>query len=100
MMNRTRRGRRMLVGAAGSMAALLAACSEVPGKGAEDPFLSKYEMGIARTLSPVPPVPAEPTNRVADLPEARALGQQWFFDARFSGPLVDPANIDLAAGGN
>ena len=33
-------------------------------------------------------VPPDPTNAVADDPLAAALGQQFFFDARFSGPLA------------
>lgn len=33
-------------------------------------------------------VPADPTNRVADDPAAAHLGQQIFFDARFSGPII------------
>jgi len=33
-------------------------------------------------------LPPDPTNAVADNPAAAALGQQFFFDARFSGPLV------------
>lgn len=100
MMTRKTWGRWAAIGAAAGVAVALSACSEVPGKSAEGPFLSKYELGVARSLSPVPVLPADPTNRVADNPEARALGQQFFFDARFSGPLVDPANIDAAAGGN
>jgi cytochrome c peroxidase len=39
------------------------------------------------TLSPLPDVPADPTNAVADLPAAAVLGQKLFFDPRASGPL-------------
>jgi cytochrome c peroxidase len=35
--------------------------------------------------SPLPPPPADPTNGVADLPEAARLGQRLFFDPRLSG---------------
>ncbi|MCH2162940.1 MAG: hypothetical protein MK085_13860 [Phycisphaerales bacterium] len=35
--------------------------------------------------SPLPPMPADPTNRVADLPEAAQLGQSLFFEERLSG---------------
>jgi cytochrome c peroxidase len=35
-------------------------------------------------LSPLPPPPADPTNRVADDPRAARLGQFLFFDRRFS----------------
>lgn len=37
------------------------------------------------SFSPLPPVPAEPTNRVADDPDAAALGEALFFDPRLSG---------------
>jgi cytochrome c peroxidase len=36
------------------------------------------------TLSALEPLPADPTNRVADDPRAVALGQRLFFDARLS----------------
>jgi cytochrome c peroxidase len=38
-------------------------------------------------LGPLPEVPADPTNQYADSPMARALGQRFFFDKAFSGPL-------------
>lgn len=34
----------------------------------------------------------DPTNRFADDPRAAKLGQQFFFDPRFSGPLLDTVN--------
>jgi cytochrome c peroxidase len=37
-------------------------------------------------------LPADATNRYADDPAAAALGQKFFFDPRFSGPLIDEAN--------
>ncbi len=36
--------------------------------------------------------PRDVTNKYADDPRAAALGQKLFFDARFSGPLLDVAN--------
>src|SRR5688500_4339719 len=39
-------------------------------------------------LSPLGTVPADPTNAYADDPRAQALGQQLFFDQKFSGPLL------------
>jgi cytochrome c peroxidase len=36
-------------------------------------------------LSQLPPLPADPTNAVADHPAAAALGEALFFDTRFSG---------------
>jgi cytochrome c peroxidase len=45
-------------------------------------------------LSPeeLPPPPADVTNRFADDAQAAALGQKFFFETRFSGPLLDEAN--------
>jgi cytochrome c peroxidase len=48
------------------------------------------------TLGPVPP---SPSNAVADSPEAAALGQQFFFDKRFSGALLE-ASEGLGAVGD
>ena len=39
-------------------------------------------------LSPLPPVPPDPTNRYADDPRAAALGQMLFFDRALGGPLL------------
>jgi cytochrome c peroxidase len=38
------------------------------------------------------PLPADRSNALADDPRAAALGQKFFFDTRFSGPLLDAAN--------
>ncbi|HEX4335586.1 MAG TPA: cytochrome c peroxidase [Polyangiaceae bacterium] len=38
------------------------------------------------------PPPEDPSNRVADDPRARALGQRLFFDASLSGPLIEGDN--------
>ena len=35
------------------------------------------------------PPPADPSNRFSDDPAARDLGQRLFFDASFSGPLLE-----------
>ena len=42
---------------------------------------------IERVLqhSPLAPPPVDPTNRVADAPEAARLGQRLFFEPRLSG---------------
>lgn len=39
--------------------------------------------------------PEDPTNRFADDPAAADLGKKFFFDPRFSGPLLDDANNGL-----
>jgi cytochrome c peroxidase len=37
-------------------------------------------------------LPSDPTNRFADDPRAADLGKRFFFETRFSGPLLDEAN--------
>lgn len=46
--------------------------------------LTRRERVLAGTLSPIPPVPPQPSNRVADDPAAAAFGQRLFFDTRLS----------------
>jgi cytochrome c peroxidase len=55
--------------------------------------ITEAEWAIIETLSPLPAVPADPTNAVADDPDAAALGQRLFFDARFSGPLAVASDL-------
>ncbi|HZX97839.1 MAG TPA: cytochrome c peroxidase [Myxococcales bacterium] len=47
--------------------------------GAERSLLSQFSLG---------PLPLDPSNAKADDPAAASLGQQFFFDSRFSGPLA------------
>jgi cytochrome c peroxidase len=47
--------------------------------GAERALLSQFSLG---------PLPLDPSNAKADDPAAASLGQQFFFDSRFSGPLA------------
>ena len=49
------------------------------------PDFTPAELRRIARLSPLGPPPADPTNRVADDPRARALGKELFFDARLSG---------------
>jgi cytochrome c peroxidase len=46
---------------------------------------SADELALLRRLTPLPPVPADPTNRVADDDAAAHYGRWLFFDARLSG---------------
>jgi cytochrome c peroxidase len=48
------------------------------------PF-SERELAVVRSLSPLPPTPEDPTNRVSLNPRAAWLGQALFFDTRLSG---------------
>jgi cytochrome c peroxidase len=79
---------------------LPSACGDSSSFGRVDSFFSEVEWDVIRTLSPVPAPPPASTNRFADNPLAAALGQKFFFDPRFSGPLVNQENFDTAQGGN
>jgi cytochrome c peroxidase len=61
------------------------------GGGGEEPCgipVSDVERALLERLGPLPAVPADPTNQYADSAAARALGQRFFFDKAFSGPLA------------
>ena len=53
----------------------------------EEPILSTEELELAKSfaLPSLGPVPADPSNRVADDPKAAALGEALFSDMRLSG---------------
>ena len=53
--------------------------------------LTEEELGRILRMSPMPPVPADPTNRVADDERAARLGHALFFDARLSPNAVSCA---------
>jgi cytochrome c peroxidase len=53
-----------------------------------DDTFTTSEWAVIETLSPLPAVPADPTNAVADNPDAAALGQMLFFDTRAAGALT------------
>jgi cytochrome c peroxidase len=59
-----------------------------------DPDLTEADWEKLRELSPaaLPAPPADVTNRWADDADAAAFGQALFFDARFSGALLDGDN--------
>lgn len=63
-------------------AALALAAEVTAAAGAE---LTPEEIRRVLTLSPLPPLPADETNAVADDPRAAALGQYLFFETRLSG---------------
>jgi cytochrome c peroxidase len=64
--------------------------SEAP----QAPVFSAAELDIIATLAPrhLPPPPPDKTNRVADDPRAADFGRRLFFDARFSGRLLEGDN--------
>ena len=51
----------------------------------DPPSLTERELQKLARLTPLGPVPADPTNRVADDPDAAHLGQWLFFDPALSG---------------
>jgi cytochrome c peroxidase len=56
-------------------------------------FLTEDEHAQLQSMA-VPPLPPSPSNSFADNPTAAQLGQQFFYDKRFSGPIVE-ASVDL-----
>jgi cytochrome c peroxidase len=73
------------------LAAWVLGCADAghePSPGASD------ARRLLEALSPaeLPPPPKDVTNRFADDPRAAALGKKFFFDTRFSGPLLDVSN--------
>jgi cytochrome c peroxidase len=68
------------------LAILLAGCAADHPSSMTDPTL------LAMFPARLPPAPADRANRFADDPAAARFGQQLFFDARFSGRLLDGDN--------
>jgi len=56
--------------------------------------LTEAETDLARSMSPLPALPASPTNQWADHAGAAALGQQFYFEKDWAGPLA----VDSALG--
>ena len=48
---------------------------------------SPQEWQVIHTLSPLPDLPVDPTNKYRDSPAAALLGQKLFFEPRLSGPI-------------
>jgi cytochrome c peroxidase len=48
---------------------------------------SPQEWAVIKTLSPLPALPDDPTNKYRDSPAAALLGQKLFFEPRLSGPI-------------
>ncbi|WP_044239161.1 cytochrome-c peroxidase [Chondromyces apiculatus] len=53
-----------------------------------DGLFTPVEWEKVQTLSPLPEVPEDTTNRYADDPNAAALGQRLFFEKGYSGPIA------------
>jgi cytochrome c peroxidase len=72
---------------AGTLALLLASAAALYARGDADGRWSEAERATLRSLSlaSLGPLPADPSNRVADDTAAARLGHRLFFDARLSG---------------
>ena len=89
-------------GATGATGALLIAalvcvggCGGGGGAATDDPdpsFTADETSALAGLRYDDGPPPADPSNRVADDPAARAFGQRLFFDPSFSGRLLEGDN--------
>jgi cytochrome c peroxidase len=55
-------------------------------------FLTEGERAELNSMA-LPPLPPSPSNAYADNAEAATLGQQFFFDKRFSGPIVESSEL-------
>src|SRR5215467_10308102 len=62
-------------------------------------FFSPQEWAIIKTLSPLPDLPVDTTNKFRDSAAAALLGQKLFFEPRLSGPIQvgTPAQGQLGA---
>jgi cytochrome c peroxidase len=58
------------------------------GTDAGDEVLTAVELTLAHSFSPLPGVPADPTNAFADDARAATLGQRLYFDPAYSGALA------------
>lgn len=73
--------------------ALSAACGNEAPPGASPPLIDADAHALLATLRyDEGPPPADPSNRVADDPDAARFGQTLFFETRFSGPLIEGDN--------
>ena len=78
------RVRRALSALAGGLLAGIMACRAEPTPADDRTLFTPEELAAIYRHSPLGPVPADPTDRVADDPRAAALGQFLFFDSRLS----------------
>jgi cytochrome c peroxidase len=80
-------------------AALLLTLAACGGGGEETPALTADERAALMALryDDAAAAPADPSNRVADDPAARTFGRRLFFDASFSGRLLEGDNDGAAA---
>src|SRR5262249_13749138 len=82
----------------GALPSLVAALLLVCAACSASPDFTDAERALLRDFAIGAP-PSDPTNAVADSPAAAALGQKFFFDTRFSGPLAIGSNGSNGATG-
>lgn len=70
------------------LAIAAAACWRQSTPTADPDGLTPAERAALASQSPLPALPPDPTNAVADDPRAAALGQMLFFDVDLAGPLL------------
>jgi cytochrome c peroxidase len=63
------------------------AAAPIGANAKESVSFSGEEWLAIQKLSPLPPLPADKTNKYLDSPAAARLGQQLFFEPRLSGPI-------------
>lgn len=69
------------------------------GCDADEPQIGAWtveQTALACAMSPLPDVPASPTNAVADDDGAATLGQKFYFEADWSGPLLQDNALGTA----
>lgn len=68
----------LVAAALSALSVMVSGCDTSDFTKAERALLQEHALGE---------IPASPTNKYADSPDAAVLGQKFFFDPRFSGPL-------------
>ncbi len=94
--------RRVLAAATAMVWCACSGAMTTPDAGTPGVELTADELTRAKTFSPLPAVPADPTNAFADNAAAAVLGQRLYFDSSYSGALAvasDGANGGLGAVG-
>jgi cytochrome c peroxidase len=63
--------------------------------GIADVIFTDMERAMVATLTPLPALPPDPTNAVADNADAAALGQMLFYETSYSGALSVDSDLGL-----
>ena len=72
---------------AGNQAYSAQNASSSAGRNDKSENFSSREWALIQKLSPLPELPADPTNKYSDSPAAALLGQKLFFEPRLAGPI-------------